>query len=169
MDIFDNRLASLALSLFLPSFSLSFTHTLSLFISAPLSHLPLLNTCYLRIYDQPSNLHTNWDPVPAQMNFSIFSCFTFKNFTVVLKWPKREKFVAGIFTQIRPVWIGELEIRPKTSMVGALYFYFYRQNLFLAMSATAIEIFFVYLRRKNVVLHCFYINFDRSWKILLKF
>jgi hypothetical protein len=28
---------------------------------------------------------------------------------------KHEKFVAGIFTQIRPVWIGELENRQKTS------------------------------------------------------
>jgi hypothetical protein len=27
----------------------------------------------------------------------------------ILKRPKHEKFVAGIFTQIRPVWIGELE------------------------------------------------------------
>jgi hypothetical protein len=31
-----------------------------------------------------------------------------------LKGPKHEKFVAGIFTQIRPVQIGELENRPKT-------------------------------------------------------
>jgi hypothetical protein len=28
---------------------------------------------------------------------------------------KREIFVAGIFTQIRPVWIGQLETKPKTS------------------------------------------------------
>ncbi len=32
----------------------------------------------------------------------------------LLKGPKHEKFVAGI-TQIRPVWIGELEIKPKSS------------------------------------------------------
>jgi hypothetical protein len=32
-----------------------------------------------------------------------------------LKGPKHEKFVVGIFTQIRPVCIGELETRPKTS------------------------------------------------------
>jgi hypothetical protein len=30
------------------------------------------------------------------------------------KGPKHEKFVAGIFAQIRPVWTGELETRPKT-------------------------------------------------------
>jgi len=32
-----------------------------------------------------------------------------------LKGPKHEKFVAKICTQIRPVWIGELETKPKTS------------------------------------------------------
>jgi hypothetical protein len=30
-----------------------------------------------------------------------------------LKGPKREMFVAGIFTEIRPVWVGELESWPK--------------------------------------------------------
>ncbi len=30
-----------------------------------------------------------------------------------LKGPKREIFVAGIFAQIRPVWIGDLGTRPK--------------------------------------------------------
>jgi hypothetical protein len=30
-----------------------------------------------------------------------------------LKGPKREMFVAGIFTEIRPVWVGDLESRPK--------------------------------------------------------
>jgi hypothetical protein len=28
-----------------------------------------------------------------------------------LKGPKREIFVAGIFTEIRPVWVGDLETR----------------------------------------------------------
>ncbi len=32
-----------------------------------------------------------------------------------LKGPKHEKFVAWIFPQIIPVWIGELETRRKTS------------------------------------------------------
>ncbi len=32
---------------------------------------------------------------------------------LVLKGPKREIFVAGIFTEIRPVWVGDLETRPK--------------------------------------------------------
>jgi hypothetical protein len=30
-----------------------------------------------------------------------------------LKGPKREIFVAGIFTEIRPVWVGDLETRLK--------------------------------------------------------
>ncbi len=30
-----------------------------------------------------------------------------------LKGPKREIFVAGIFAQIRPIWIGYLGTRPK--------------------------------------------------------
>jgi hypothetical protein len=32
--------------------------------------------------------------------------------TVPFKKPKHEKFVAGIFTQIRPVWTTELETEP---------------------------------------------------------
>ncbi len=46
---------------------------------------------------------------------------------------KHEKFVAGIFTQIRPVWIGEYKLVQKLEkfIVGALYFYFYgRENFF---------------------------------------
>jgi hypothetical protein len=32
---------------------------------------------------------------------------------LLLKGPKHEIFFAGIFTEIRPVWVGELETRPK--------------------------------------------------------
>ncbi len=42
-----------------------------------------------------------------------------------LKGPKREMFVAGIFTEIRPVWVGDLETRPKnlkSLCLGALYY-----------------------------------------------
>ena len=35
------------------------------------------------------------------------------NLNKSLKGPKRELFVAGIFTEIRPVWVGDLETRPK--------------------------------------------------------
>jgi hypothetical protein len=34
---------------------------------------------------------------------------------IFIKGPKHEKILAGIFTHIRPVWIGELETRPKAS------------------------------------------------------
>ncbi len=34
-------------------------------------------------------------------------------YTITLKGPKREIFVAGIFTEIRPVRVGDLETRPK--------------------------------------------------------
>jgi hypothetical protein len=30
-----------------------------------------------------------------------------------LKWPKSEMFFAGIFTEIRPVWVGDSETRQK--------------------------------------------------------
>ncbi len=43
----------------------------------------------------------------------------------VLKGPKREMLVAGIFTEVRPVWVGDLETRPKKSkkfMFGALHY-----------------------------------------------
>jgi hypothetical protein len=42
-----------------------------------------------------------------------------------LKGSKREMFVARIFTEIRPVWVGDLETRPKNLkkfMIGALYY-----------------------------------------------
>ncbi len=32
-----------------------------------------------------------------------------------LKGPKHEKFMAGIFAQFRPLWLGEFETRPKIS------------------------------------------------------
>jgi hypothetical protein len=36
-----------------------------------------------------------------------------KKFIRALKGPKHEILVAGIFTEIRPVWVGDLETRPK--------------------------------------------------------
>jgi hypothetical protein len=42
---------------------------------------------------------------------------TFKKKHANLKGPKLEIFVAGTFTQIRPVWIGYLESRPKNPKV----------------------------------------------------
>ncbi len=76
-------------------------------------------------------------------------------FTMVgLKGPKREIFVAGIFAQIRPIWIGDLGTRPKNPqkiMFGALNFTFNRQNIFLAISATALKKLFLfsYVKKKG--------------------
>ncbi len=36
-----------------------------------------------------------------------------ESFFSMLKGPKREMSVTGIFTEIRPVWVGDLETRPK--------------------------------------------------------
>ncbi len=60
----------------------------------------------------------------------LFLTFTFEYNVLVfetffLKGPKREMFVAEIFTEIRPVWLGDLETRPKNLkkfMFGALYY-----------------------------------------------
>jgi hypothetical protein len=35
------------------------------------------------------------------------------HYRLPLKGPKREIFVAGIFAQIRPIWLGYLVTRPK--------------------------------------------------------
>jgi hypothetical protein len=52
------------------------------------------------------------------------SIFSLQNRTFPLKEPKREIFVARIFTEIRPVWVGDLETRPKNlkSFFEALYY-----------------------------------------------
>ncbi len=66
-----------------------------------------------------------------------------------LKGPKHKKFVTGIFTQIRPVWISELETRPKTSKyewLGPSIFAFIGEFC-LAMSATEKNFFFSYLEK----------------------
>ncbi len=62
----------------------------------------------------------------------------------------REKFVAGIFTQIRPVWIGELENRPKTSKNLRLgpYIFIFGSEIFLGKSAT---VEFSYVEKKVVL------------------
>ncbi len=47
---------------------------------------------------------------------------------------KHEIFVAGISTQIRPVWIGQLETKPKTSKING---WIYRQIFFSDVSDSA--------------------------------
>jgi hypothetical protein len=61
-------------------------------------------------------------------------------FIQYLQGSKHEKFVAGIITHIRTVWIGEFKTMLKTSkfMVGALYFSFYLQ-IFCVISATTFK------------------------------
>ncbi len=75
-----------------------------------------------------------------------------------LKGPKHEKFVARIFTKIRPVWIGELETKPKTSKKfgSALY----SAKLFLALSVTALKNCFCLAAKKKLVSDCFCTSID---------
>jgi hypothetical protein len=67
--------------------------------------------------------------------------------------------VAGIFTQIRPVWIGDLEIRQKLKKINGwgIIFLFLSAKFFAAMSATAPEKFLFSYVEKKIVLDCFYI------------
>jgi hypothetical protein len=61
----------------------------------------------------------------------------------LLKGPKHEKILAGIFTPIRPIWIGELEtISQKLQKNGwGLIFLFSSAKFFLPISATTFNIF----------------------------
>ncbi len=57
-----------------------------------------------------------------------------------LKGPKHEIFIAGIFTQINSVWIGDLRTRPKKSkkcMCGTLHDPLFPEDFVLALSATS--------------------------------
>jgi hypothetical protein len=47
------------------------------------------------------------------LQYSVLSKVGHETENTILKGPKREMFVAGIFTEIRPVWAGDLETRPK--------------------------------------------------------
>jgi hypothetical protein len=48
-------------------------------------------------------------PLSTEQKRTIFE----QKFLKFLKGPKREMFVAGIFTENRSVWVGDLETRPK--------------------------------------------------------
>jgi hypothetical protein len=41
-----------------------------------------------------------------------------RTLTHFLKGPKLEIFGSGVFTQIRPVWVGDLGTRPKNPKLG---------------------------------------------------
>ncbi len=64
--------------------------------------------------------------------------------------------MAGIFRQIRPELIGELEARPKTPKINGwgLIFYFLSAKIFLVMSATARKICLATLKRCFRLLLC---------------
>jgi hypothetical protein len=52
----------------------------------------------------------------------------------VLKGPKLEIFDSGVFTQIRPVWVGDLGTRPKT--MKSVWFWL-ENRCFVFLSAVA--------------------------------
>jgi hypothetical protein len=69
--------------------------------------------------------------------------------------------VAGIFTQIIPECIGELETRPKTSRISWLWphIFILSGNFCLAMSATALKFFlFSYVENKLFLIAAIYIS-----------
>jgi hypothetical protein len=59
---------------------------------------------------------------------------------IMLKGPKLEIFGTGVFTQIRPVWVGDLGTRPKNPKLGWLRPE-NRQFVLLALCATMLKIF----------------------------
>jgi hypothetical protein len=80
-----------------------------------------------------------------------------------LKGPKREMFVAGIFTEIRPVWVGDLEIRQKKKKVyvwGLIRVLpFISWDFFIsAVGYSAKKIKSWELGKKKVDLDCFFVH-----------
>jgi hypothetical protein len=73
---------------------------------------------YLRIFSIDPNrfyssesCHSVWSSTDSATSHSPSTSCPHRS----LKWPKHEIFVAGIFTQIRPAWVGDLGTRPKNS------------------------------------------------------
>ncbi len=61
-----------------------------------------------------SNTHWLKSPDPPHLGSYTRALFVSKDSChLFLKGPKREMFVDWIFTEIRPVWVGDLETRPK--------------------------------------------------------
>ncbi len=61
-----------------------------------------------------------------------------------LMGPKLEIFVAEFFTQTKPKWVDDLETRKFFYVFGPVYFTFHRQNICLAISATALNKLFLF-------------------------
>jgi hypothetical protein len=102
-----------------------------------LLHFLLFSYCTLYTYSFPFKKH---------FGILILLTLDLQN-AISLKGPKREILVAGIFAQLRPIWIGYLGTRPKNQkkiMFGALNFTFNRRNICLAISATALKKLFLF-------------------------
>jgi hypothetical protein len=68
------------------------------------------------------------------------------NLEVRLNGPMDENFVAGMFTQIRPVRIGELETRPKASKhywLGGKFYFLSAKFYFNDVGYSPLKHFFV--------------------------
>jgi hypothetical protein len=79
----------------------------------------------------------------------------------VLKGPKHEIFIAGIFTEIRPVWVGDLETRPKnlkSLCLGLILPYISWDFCFSTVGHNAKKIKKWELGEKKVDLDCFYVH-----------
>ena len=78
--------------------------------------------------------------------------------SIFLKGPKREMFVAGIFSEIRPVWVGDLETRSKNrkSLCLGPYITLYFLG-FLFYSAKKNKKNWELGQKKKVDLDCFYV------------
>jgi hypothetical protein len=71
---------------------------------------------------------------------------------VLLKGPKREIFVAGIFAQIRPIWLGYLVNSPKiqkSNVWGLLLLFISRDFCFSAVGDSAKKNFLFEQGRKK--------------------
>ncbi len=77
---------------------------------------------------------------------------------IPLQGPKREMFVAGIFTEIRPVWVGDLETRPKNLKSLCLGPFISWDFCFSAVGYSTKKNKNWKLGKKKVDLDCFYVH-----------
>jgi hypothetical protein len=80
-----------------------------------------------------------------------------ESIVIQLKGPKREMFVAGIFTEIRPVWVETMPKNLKSLCLGPYINFLFPGIFVLALQATAQKKNWE-LGRKKVDLDCFYIH-----------
>jgi hypothetical protein len=114
-----------------------------------LKHILLVTTLYLYLSVPtrivPLCLNNTLFPTPSTPEAELLDVFG----TTVLKGPKLEILGSRVFTQIRPVWVGDLETRQKIQFYGfglkiaVLYF--------LALSRTSLNNFKRYRRQREKV------------------